>query len=130
MAEQKSFRIKISREITLTGQDIDDIVTGALEGGITYWCDRAEVVGGEYLGEYASEQISRGGALRLHDAEERKTHILTLSKLLKGVKRWFEEGGDKYNAVKPDGSVDTGNIDGEIADAIIQYAVIGDWVYG
>lgn len=31
---------------------IDDIVTTALEGGICYWCKRAEVKG-KYLGEFA-----------------------------------------------------------------------------
>ena len=125
----ESYDVKIERTIHLTGQDIDDIMDAAL-CGITYWCDRADVVGGEYLGEYASEQISRGGSLRLHDSEEGKTYILTRSKLLKGVKRWFEEGGDRYNAVKKDGTVDTSNIDADIADAIVQYAVLGEWVYG
>ena len=52
----------------VTDQDIDDIMSAVLDGGITYWCCRAEVVG-DYLGEYASEQISRGGTLRLHDSE-------------------------------------------------------------
>ena len=40
----------------------------ALDGGITYWCNKAEVIGG-YLGEYASDQISRGGKLKLYDYE-------------------------------------------------------------
>ena len=56
----------------------------ALEGGINYWCCKAEVVG-EYLGEYASEQISRGGELKLYDAEEDEVYTLTLDKLLKGI---------------------------------------------
>lgn len=50
--------------VTLTQQDIDDIMASALDGGICYWCRMAEVVG-EYLGEYASDQISLGGSLIL-----------------------------------------------------------------
>lgn len=46
-----------SVELILTDGDIDDIMCCALEGGITYWCDCAKVVG-EYLGKYGHEQIS------------------------------------------------------------------------
>ena len=50
--------LKLELEVVVTQEDIDDIMAGALEGGINYWCGEAEVVG-NYLGEYASEQISR-----------------------------------------------------------------------
>lgn len=53
--------LEVKFNVEVTNQDIDDIMCTALEGGITYWCRRAEVVGGKYLGEYAHEQISRGG---------------------------------------------------------------------
>ena len=62
----------------ISDEDIDEIMSAALAGGITYWCGRAKVVG-EYLGEYASEQISRGGVLKLYDIEEPKAvYELTL----------------------------------------------------
>lgn len=128
MADKGLFAVKIQRFIKLTTEDIDDIMSAALDGGITDWCDEAEVVG-EYLGEYSSEQISRGGSLKLHDLEEDKTYILTVQKFLKGFKQWFEESCDRYNAVQKDGTVDTSNIDGDMADAIIQYAVLGEWMY-
>ena len=54
--------IKAEISVRISTEDIDDIVTTALEGGICYWCRRAEVKG-KYLGEFASEQISRGGVL-------------------------------------------------------------------
>ena len=31
--------------VTITSEDIDDIMVAALEGGITHWCRRVEVVG-------------------------------------------------------------------------------------
>ena len=62
----------------ISDEDIDEIMSAALDGGITYWCGRAKVVG-EYLGEYASEQISRDGVLKLYDIEEPKAvYELTL----------------------------------------------------
>ena len=56
--------IEVVRNVTVTERDIDDIMSCALDGGICYWCKEANVVG-EYLGEYASDQISRGGKLEL-----------------------------------------------------------------
>lgn len=46
--------IKAEISVRISTEDIDDIVTTALEGGICYWCRRAEVKG-KYLGEFASE---------------------------------------------------------------------------
>ena len=122
------FEVKAEIRIVLSQQDIDDIMVCALEGGITYWSFKAEVVG-EYLGEYASEQISRGGMLKLYDIENGDKYWLDLKKFLKGFKLWLENDGDRYGAVE-DGEVDCCNIDGECADAIIQYALFGEVIYG
>ena len=122
------FEVKAEMRIALSQQDIDDIMVCALEGGITYWCFKAEVVG-EYLGEYASEQISRGGALKLYDIEGGEKYWLDLEKFLKGFALWIEDGGDQYGAVQGS-EVDCCNIDAGCADAIIQYAIFGELVYG
>ena len=107
-------------------KDIDDIMCAALEGGITYWCSRAEVVG-EYLGEYASEQISKGGELRLYDCESDEVYTLTLDKFLRGLATYI---GSCYGYVVENGSLETGVIDAEGADCIVQYALFGDVIYG
>ncbi len=127
---EKKFTVQLQIEANLTQQDIDDIMVGALEGGITYWCSSAEVVGGEYLGEYASDQISRGGSLMLYDAESSDKWELTLEKFLNGVKLWLQNGDDRYHALQKDGTLDTGEIDGEMADLIVQYALFGELVFG
>ena len=62
--------LKVEMVLVVTQEDIDDIICGALDGGINYWCYKAEVVENNYLGEYASEQISRGGSLNLYDSEK------------------------------------------------------------
>lgn len=119
----------VEQTIALTLEDVDDIMAGALEGGITYWCDKAEVVESDYFGDYASEQIARGGSLRLHDCEEDKSYVLDLDKFIEGFKKWLLLGYDRYNAVK-DGAVDCCNIDAECADGIVQCALFGNIIYG
>ena len=126
---EKKFTVRPRIEVNLTQQDIDDIMATASEGGINYWCRKAEVVG-EYLGKYASEQISRGGALILHDAESDDKWGLTLEKFLNGVKLWLQNKEDRYGAAKTDGTFDTWNIDAEMADMIVQYALFGEVVFG
>ena len=110
------------------GEDIDDIMSAALDGGVTYWCGRAEVVG-EYLGEYASEQISRGGALKLHDIEGDGVFELTLDKFLVGLRLWIENER-AFELANDTGRLDIGQIDAAAADLIIQYALFNDIVYG
>lgn len=126
MIDSKKFQIHAEIVVNLTMQDIDDIMCAALEGGICYWCSTAEVIGG-YLGEYAHEQISRGGALRLHDCESDQVYDLTLKNFLKGMKLYFEDG---CHVKVEDNSIDTADIDANDADCIVQFALFGEVVYG
>lgn len=128
MVVERGFSISYETTVNLTTQDIDDIMVAALEGGINYWCCRAEVVG-EYRGEYASDQISRGGKLILHDAESSNTWTLTRDKLLEGIKLWLTNGMNIDHGVY-EGKLDTDVIDSTAADCIIQYAVFGKVVFG
>lgn len=125
----KKYEVKVEIRVELTQENIDDIMVTALEGGITYWCSEASPECGELLKEYPSEQISRGGALLLYDFEEEAYRRLDLEKFLKGFKLWVENGGDEYGAIE-DGKVDCCNIDADCADAIIQYALFGEVIYG
>lgn len=113
----------------LTQEDVDDIMAIALEGGINYWCNAVNVVG-LYLGEYASEQISRGGKLKLYDAEDDEIYELNIYKFMQGFTLWLENGDDRYGAVSADGKIDVCQIDAEMADMIIQYAIFGEIVFG
>lgn len=128
--ENKEFYIDIAKTVKVTAQDIDDIVATAFEGGINYWCGSARVVG-DYLGEYASEQISRGGEVILTDFEdEEEEYTLTRSKLLKGIKLAIDRDYySDYEWVYGD-ELDPCQIDAEVADTIIQLALFGEIVYG
>ena len=126
MTENKTFTVKPNMEISLTRQDIDDIMCCALEGGINYWSYNVEVVG-DYLGEYASEQISRGGELNIYEVESGEKYTLTRKKFLNGVKLCMEQG---YHVALENNAVDPGDMDSEDADRIVQLALFEDVIYG
>ena len=70
--------LRVNFNVVISGEDIDDIMCSALEGGINYWCGKAEV-DGKYLGT----QLSAGRPedkmmfpLRLSATE--KTNFLVL----------------------------------------------------
>lgn len=130
--EKKVHKIKVEFEVIVKNEDIDDIMCGALEGGINYWCYKAEVVEDDYFGEYASEQISRGGSLNLYDNEEDAVYLLTKEKFMEGLKKYLENPCCGDFIERKDGKIflDTCNADAEVCDAIIQYAIFGDIVYG
>lgn len=129
MKQQDRFSVTAEIKVTLTQEDIDDIMVSALEGGINYWCRRAEVIEDYRVAEWGHEQISRGGKLILYDRESNDKWDLTLEKFLKGFKLWLENGGDKYGAVGG-GEVDCCNIDAGCADEIVQLAIFGEVMFG
>lgn len=126
----KKFEVTVQIHVELTTENIDDIMVSALEGGICYWCSEAEVVEERRCGDWGHEQIARGGALIIHDAESDDKWELNLEKFLNGFKLWVESGGDEYDAIQDDGTVDTGEIDADCADQIIQFALFGDLIFG
>ena len=126
--EQK-FAVSLVRKACLTEEDIDGIMSCALDGDITaMWCARVEVVGGKYLGEYASDQISRDGALRFYDRESDDKWILTRGKLLTGIELAFMNGyGNDW--FDENGKLDIFNIDANEADTMVQFALFGEVVF-
>lgn len=123
--------MKVELEIVVTKEDIDDIIAGAIEGGINYWCDEVKVMG-DYLGEYASEQISKGGQLLLHDIEEDEIYTLDKEKFLNGLMMYLEKQ-HSYEIIEKTGNklkINTCNVDAEICDMIIQFALFDYVIYG
>lgn len=123
--------MKLELEVVVTQEDIDDIMVGALEGGINYWCDSAIPVG-DYLGEYGSEQIARGGQLKIHDFEEEEDYILDKEKFLKGLRMYLQKPHPYDILEERDNKlrIDTCNADATVCDMIIQYALFDDVIYG
>lgn len=131
--------ITIQQDVVVTNEDIDDIMCGALEGGITYWASEAEVVG-EYLGEYGSEQISRGGTLKIYldepfDKDDTEVYELTKENFMKGLRMYLQDPQRPYDILDFDRRtgktiLDTGEADAVVCDIIIQYALFNEVVFG
>lgn len=126
--KEKKHKVSFETEIVLTGQDIDDLIACALEGGINYWCrlvtvkDVPKRFEGKY--EYASDVISLGGKLELTEDYTGKKHVLTLEKFMKGVKMTCKDHGYKSGAEL------INYHDAEVADCLIQYALFEEIIYG
>lgn len=127
-------------ELCVSQEDIDDIMCSALEGGITYWCECLRIKNKIDGARFANEQISRGGILELKvvepfDDEETEWYLLDEKKFIKGLleflKRPYYEEYEEYLYEKANKIyVDPCYIDAESADAIIQYGLFGEIVYG
>lgn len=123
----KSYKICAGIDVTITAQDIDDIMGDALDY-IIYWCRKAEVGEDTYYGEYASDQISRGGTLILYDRESDDKWTLTLEKFLFGFKAAIENGyADDWFE---NGKIEWSYLDGPAVDVIVQLALFGEVVFG
>jgi len=136
MNKDTKFLVRIEMEVSLTENDVSDILSAALEGGIGYWCcfDNTDEVyeqapEDEALSETAARVLCNGGKLKLIDEGDGKTFEMDMEMFLGGIRRWVESGFDRYNAVSSAG-FDTSEIDTEMADMIIQLALFGEVVYG
>lgn len=129
--EETGTLLSVEFKVRISDEDIDDIMVSALEGGINYWCYRAEAVGNP-LGEYASDQISRGGMLRLYDREDESVYELTKEKLVKGVAMYLENPtqSDVLEVIDHELRLDTSYVDAVVSDCMVQYALFDDIIYG
>lgn len=142
--------------IRITKEDVVDILSSAI-GGIEYWGeivpdDRQYEEAKRWLrenaepdyddGEICYEEIVAqilfdGRSVTIRDDEEDRESWLSLSNLARGIQTAFREGYySSYNWLAPDGDgfgewhLETSQIDSEVADVIVQFAVWGEVVYG
>lgn len=128
--------LEITIHVAVTQEDIDDIMVSALEGGINYWCDAAKVDESKRVAAWGHEQIARGGCLKIHvaepfDNEDTEWYELTKEKFLSGLTRYLQTSGTEMTTL-PSGDhmeIDTGQIDANAADEIIQFALFGKVIY-
>ena len=142
--------------IKITKEDVVDILSSAI-GGISYWGEiipndsqyekakrwllenaEPDYDDGEICYEEVVAQILFDGkSVTVRDSEDDKESWLSLSNLAQGIQTAFREGYySSYNWLVPDGDgfgewhLETSQIDSEVADVIIQLAVLGEIVYG
>lgn len=113
-----SQNLRMWKMFNLTNHDIDAIMVSALEGGIIYRCNKAEIAD-DYLGEDVSKQISRVDTLILYDDDEEgeSTGSIKISLLID-----LRSGILTYKTfmvlLSLDDDVGTGLIDAPAADAL------------
>ena len=118
-------KFKIEVEITVTDEQMTDIMVTALEGGINYWCGKAKIVKlpTDNRITIASDVIAKGGVLKLYDLGSNDTWILDQEKLINGIKKYMAE----ENICSMEELID--NHDADVADKIIQYAIFKEQMF-
>jgi hypothetical protein len=131
------YKVEVTKSHEFSAEDITDLIVTALEGGINYWCGKAEIVINAipktFAGvsaedqskvKYASDVIALGGKLKLTDVEdEDESWELDLPKMLKGISMHCDA-----NNIAPSDLMD--NYDAGDADCIVQYALFNEIVFG
>lgn len=131
--------INVSVPVELDDQFFEDIMVTSFEGGSNYWLETAEVVHpsaqrarGVALSVWAATALNAGGSVVIGFEDEKKT--LTQEMLVKGVELWIAKHPQAVSFVKDHKSgkrqIETCNVDADDADAILQYALFGELVYG
>lgn len=106
----------IDTKIKVTAEQVEDLVATAFDGGVTtQWCDLVQegTPPKEATSNY-SQDITRGGTIKLHVEDTGEWHELTLKSLLKAI---------------GESNVDFEQYDAIDADEVIQKAIFGEVVY-
>lgn len=121
---------KIDRD-KITAENVDDVMTTAAYGGITYWADEPtpEDFAGAKPGEHTIREKETGKVFQLSPnkirqaivevAEGMHTNDTIRDYVRSAFDYWTEEDG-----------IDCGDIDADAADCIVQVACFGEVVYG
>jgi hypothetical protein len=113
---------------TVTQEQVDNLLCAAFEGGITYWCSDAEVLGEWPEGaHYTHETLTRGRDIRLTVPDDwnetTETYVLTLDNFLAGIAR-------AASHFRQDVVTFLEDHDACSADVAVQFAALGEIVYG
>lgn len=137
--------IKFTVERKLTVEDMDDIFTTAIEGGIGYWNvidnttpewekaeEQLQAAGADlYWGTVATKVLLNGDSIRMYDAEADEDDLqddeiwyLDMEKFIKGCKIYENERGSLIKCLED------GNFDAVEADCLVQYSLFGTIIFG
>jgi len=128
MDNKQKNEIKVS--FFYTDEDLMDIVVTALEGGIGYWAcldntgkDFEDQPDDTPVAEWCWKLLQQGKQLHFYDdsGEEEAEYSLDMASLYAGIGKAI---ANKYW----DGDMDM--LDADVADAIFQYAIFDDVIYG
>ena len=113
--------------VVVPRERLEDLMCNALEGGITYWAERVEIIGDWPKDcEWAHEAIARGCAFKVyHNEDECDTVIDHACNLLpKALGKLAVEFPHQWSLFLEEQD------DAETADIVFQLYVFGEVVYG
>lgn len=117
-------KIQIVHDVYFSDQDIDEILYSALNPTDSWFKDID--IEGNPLGEYKTDQVSRGGRLFIRDKLSGLRFMLNKEKFANGLRRFIKVNGMKY---LNDSILDIYKIHMEDADRIVQYSIFGEILY-
>jgi hypothetical protein len=125
--------MKITIQQSFTKNDLLNIITTGLEGGINYWAclnndtpdfdefDKLNMI----LSDKVAEILWRGGSVELFDTDYNYNDAdkweLTLDKVVKGIIKFMESDSKTF---------ELDDLDALDCDKIIQYGLFGELVFG
>lgn len=128
------YSVPVVSAVKITEEDIQDLVTTALCGGIGYWAkldnsteDFENAPVDECIDETVARLLMEGKSVELIDEEDGVIYEWTLDKLLKGVELSI---GGGCGPTLENGSLDMTSVDNEVADVIVQMGIFGEIIYG
>lgn len=128
-------KVLITVNVKVTQDDLTDILTTALEGGINYWCAHASPEKKVEGMKFASDCLKYGIDMWLWQYPEDDDAVkLTAEGLMTAIKWYLTSRNDTtityLNPRTGEVELDCAQIDAELADILVQYAVFGEIVYG
>ena len=104
-------------EVRVSDQDLEDILSLALEVGIAHWCRQYDSTGKFGITLYATDSDDKW--------------VFGKSDLIRGIKQFITSDNQWsiLNADKNGVYVDTAMVDAYVADVIIQYACMGRVIF-
>jgi hypothetical protein len=135
MSENVIIRVPIE----LDDEFFDDIICTMFEGGSNYWLGKIQVIhpdgekpSGMPASEWIASAVNKDGMIKILPQEDTVTVILDKKRLVDGLEKWITRHPSSVSLINENekNSIDAGNIDADDADAILQYAVFGELVFG
>lgn len=118
--------MKIMIPFEIKEEFISDVLSTAFNGGSNYWIEDIKNLSESPKSYYFSKSVAQGDTLEIIDNEDYKVHKLDKNIFAEGYKRYAEfclkKGIQVYS--------DPCDIDSQVADMILQFAIFNELIFG
>lgn len=130
MNDTETIKVQVKVPVSITIEQISDLLCIAIEGGSNYWCDSITRIGGvtKEQAEFRHEvPFVEGGSLEVvenEDEGEGRVTLLNKEKLIDGLSVFAEKCPRQFSDLMAD------NSDAETGDCFLQCCCFGEVIYG